>query len=349
MTTTTGAVPWRLVGTFYGIAFGGAVLLSAGLLLAGADFTAAQVPVVYALVIGILYMPLPLIAGLVTDRVAGRRVRPELRRRVRWRGIGRVVLVGATAIVALALTGYGVVYVLGNLAGIPGVGRVVTTQQGFIDQILAIAPPGVAVDPGAVPPLANAYVIMLVAGLGAGFTINALFAFGEEYGWRGVLADLLAPLGPLRANVLIGVLWGLWHAPVILLGYNYGQYRFVGVLLMCAWTVPLSFVLARARQWSGSVVAPAIIHGGVNATAGFAVVLLAGADPRLSLPAGLAAALATALVAAACWALFRTGSAAVTPASPPAACAADLAVTGVEDDGHPRRRQPPAALPPDVS
>ena len=48
-------------------------------------------------------------------------------------------------------------------------------------------------------------------------TVNGLFGFGEEYGWRGWLADELRPLGPVVANLVTGVLWGLWHTPLILL------------------------------------------------------------------------------------------------------------------------------------
>ncbi len=77
---------------------------------------------------------------------------------------------------------------------------------------------------------------------------------------------------------------------------------------MCVWTVPLSFILARARAWSGSVLAPAVIHGGINAMGGLAVLLIVDRDPRMSLRAGLASAVGTALVALACARLFPSRS-----------------------------------------
>lgn len=40
-----------------------------------------------------------------------------------------------------------------------------------------------------------------------------LSVFGEEYGWRGYLLPKLLPLGELRASLLVGVIWGVWHFP----------------------------------------------------------------------------------------------------------------------------------------
>ena len=48
-------------------------------------------------------------------------------------------------------------------------------------------------------------------------------AFGEEVGWRGWLLTSLRPLGTWPALIIVGVIWGLWHAPLILLGYNFAR------------------------------------------------------------------------------------------------------------------------------
>jgi uncharacterized protein len=51
--------------------------------------------------------------------------------------------------------------------------------------------------------------------------VNAVPALAEEWGWRGWLLPALLPLGRWPAILLTGVVWGLWHAPIVLLGYNY--------------------------------------------------------------------------------------------------------------------------------
>jgi uncharacterized protein len=46
--------------------------------------------------------------------------------------------------------------------------------------------------------------------------VNVLFAFGEELDWRGHLLPLTPLGGPLAAGG-VGVIWGVWHAPIIAL------------------------------------------------------------------------------------------------------------------------------------
>ena len=62
--------------------------------------------------------------------------------------------------------------------------------------------------------------------------VLAIVAFGEEYGWRGYLQSELFKLGRVRGVLLLGVIWGAWHWPLILMGYNYPGYPLLGVVLM---------------------------------------------------------------------------------------------------------------------
>lgn len=297
-------VRWRLVGIFYAIAFGGSALVAAAIWALGVTLGDAAT-VVAAAMTALLYMPMPLVAGLITERIAGGRyLIGEEWRALKgrfWRGVGRSALVTAGLTVAILLVALLVGWLAG-LVAIPGAGRLVHDDAELHARLLELAPALAGVELPSIPVLAAAGVVQ---GLMAGLTINALFAFGEEYGWRGVLSDLLAPLGRVRATLLVGVLWGFWHAPIIMLGHNYGSEWRWGILAMVAWTTPFAFVLTWARERTGSVLAPAMLHGAANGALGMFVYLVIGGNAVIALPVGVLMAITLTVLATALWHLPR--------------------------------------------
>ena len=144
---------------------------------------------------------------------------------------------------------------------------------------LSLIVPGIVLDLGADPapglPIPDGWlglVVILGFVLVIGGSINTVFAFGEEFGWRGYLLWELAPLGFWKASLVIGAVWGIWHAPVILAGYNYPSFPVFGVLVMtlaCIAFSPLyTYLVIRAE----SVLAAAFLHGVFNGSAGFVLV-----------------------------------------------------------------------------
>jgi len=295
-------VAWTRVALYYGIAFGGAVLVS--LLLWSLRNAAVPVVVIQGAT-AILYMPLPLVAGLIVERRAGRRplIATEWRHlRTRfWATVGPSAVYALLVMIAVLAVAFAVALVAGAV-GLPGAGHFVANDAEFRERLLQIVP-ALPADVE-LPPVPVMAVALLSQGLLAGLTINGLFAFGEEYGWRGVLAQELRPLGNLRANLLTGVLWGLWHAPIIiLLGHNYGTEWGWGIFLMVAWTTPLAFLLSWVRERSGSVIAPAFLHGAYNGTIGFFALTILGGSVIVALPMGLLMALVLTVVAIVVWLL----------------------------------------------
>lgn len=102
------------------------------------------------------------------------------------------------------------------------------------------------------------------ASLIVGPTINGVFGFGEEFGWRGYLLPKLMPLGKPKAYTLLGVIWGLWHAPLILLGFNYPGYPLLGVLWMCGMTTALGIFLNEMTLRYKSSILAGSLHGAFN-------------------------------------------------------------------------------------
>lgn len=144
------------------------------------------------------------------------------------------------------------------------------------------------------------WILLLIGGLQAGITINAVAAFGEELGWRGLLLAEIAVFGFWKASFIIGLLWGIWHAPIIALGHNFPNQPMLGIVVMTGATVTLSplytYVTVRAR----SVLAPSVLHGTFNAIAPLSLMYVAG-NTLLTSPVGLAGIVAAALIVVSCY------------------------------------------------
>ena len=132
-------------------------------------------------------------------------------------------------------------------------------------------------------PLWAVVVTQVIQALTFAPLFNALFAVGEELGWRGFLLPRLmaAGLSQWRALILSGVIWGVWHAPVILRGHNYPDHPRLGVLLMIGFTTLLGIVFGWLWLASGSVWVPTIAHGALNAIGGLPLLLLTPFDTAI--------------------------------------------------------------------
>ncbi len=119
--------------------------------------------------------------------------------------------------------------------------------------------------------------------------INGFFTFGEEFGWRAYLLPRLLPLGERKAVLYSGVIWGVWHAPIIAMGHNYGFGYFgaplTGILMMIVFCVALGTFLSWATLRAGSVWPAVIGHGAINGIAAIGALMLAGEPNTLLGPA----------------------------------------------------------------
>lgn len=142
-------------------------------------------------------------------------------------------------------------------------------------------------------------LVITVLTLITGLVINGLASIGEEFGWRAYLlqklmahftgaepasgsAEVPVPAGlyaagARKASLLIGVIWGVWHWPLLFFSLKYDPEMpivlpLVYVLSTCLLSVLLCWVTLR----SGSVWPASIGHGTINATASLARNLLNG-------------------------------------------------------------------------
>ena len=131
--------------------------------------------------------------------------------------------------------------------------------------ILFGAHPGQISLPGGAPLSAWPVVVPLV------FFVNIFLGgpLAEDIGWRGyILPKLRERMSPLKASLLIGVLWVLWHVPFYLFpegGVAVGEVPLLWFApLTIAWSVLFAWVYVNTE----SILMPVLFHAAINTTLG---------------------------------------------------------------------------------
>jgi membrane protease YdiL (CAAX protease family) len=285
----------RAVGLYLLGAFGLVTVLAGGFALAGARYEGKA-----AVALGVAAMLAPALSAALVTRLGWRApLRPVLAlhlRPNRWFFVAWALPLGTAALS------------LGLASLLPGV-SVTGGMEGFVERLagqLDAAQRAALEAELRDAPLPLPLLVVAQAAF-AGLTVNALAALGEEAGWRGYLHAVLEErFWP--AALLTGLVWGLWHAPLVALGHN----RIVGdtasdLTLTVAWCVLAAPLHTYIRARSGSAVAAAVLHGTFNATAGVPLLFLRGGDPLWVGPLGLCSLGALALANLALAAVDRAG------------------------------------------
>ena len=129
-------------------------------------------------------------------------------------------------------------------------------------------------------------VFAALGGRAALYAVVALvYSLGEEFGWRGYLADALAPLGRSPRYLITASLWWPWH---LRFATPFELLLFPGIILLA------SVALGHAARESRSVVVPASMHSLI-------VLLTAGGTPSRSMVVAAGITLAGWLLIGTIW------------------------------------------------
>ncbi len=88
--------------------------------------------------------------------------------------------------------------------------------------------------------------------------------WGEEFGWRSYLQLRLFPSRPLFAAIATGIVWGVWHTPLLMLGTELPGHPRLILLLFPIGTVFYSIILGWLRLKSGSIWPSSLAHSAIN-------------------------------------------------------------------------------------
>ncbi len=100
--------------------------------------------------------------------------------------------------------------------------------------------------------------------------IGSILTFGEEFAWRGYLQEkFLRKYGLNWGLIILGIIWGYWHLPLVLMGWTFPNHPVLGALLL----FPISTIFVGIFEgWiylrSRSIWMPALAHAASNLFAG---------------------------------------------------------------------------------
>lgn len=267
----------KAVGVYLLIAFAGSWSIALAFRLLGGKLLGDMM----SAVVGVPYMLVPMVAAFVAQK--------WVKREPVAGPLGISFVLNRWWLVAWLSPLFITLAVIAVSLLLPGV-RFSTGMEGLFERFGSMMPPDqvaqIREGLGRLP--VNPFFLLVGQGLFASLTVNAVAGFGEELGWRGFLYREFGGLGFWRSSWLVGAIWGVWHAPLVLQGLNYRAHPVAGVAMMAVYCVLLSPLFSYVRMKARSVVAVSIMHGAVNAFAGLALLMVTGGNEFLIGLPGLA-------------------------------------------------------------
>jgi CAAX protease family protein len=247
--------------------------------------------------LAVLYMPGPALATLLVQKFIYKGGLKQYgwafdKKSVRW------IFLIPLVFLALTILTFAIVGLLGNTHLVPAFGQIDFSQENFTQRLKDLASSKINIRNVQIPeiPPKLLFPAMLLQGIIGGSTISLPFMFGEEFGWRGLMLTETRSLGFFKANVVIGFVWGIWHLPVILMGHNYPHHPYLGIAMMCLFTISLAPIFAYVRIKAKSILGSCMLHGMVNASGALYVLYIANWNELYSWIAGWAGIISALIV-----------------------------------------------------
>ena len=125
-------------------------------------------------------------------------------------------------------------------------------------------------------PIGLLMVVQCVQAVFMAPALNFVTCFGEEWGWRGYLLPKVSKHFSTVPTLLItGIIWGLWHAPLTIIGHNYGLgywgFPFTGIGMMCIFCIVLGVFMSFVTLKTRSCIPAILAHGAVNGIAAIGI------------------------------------------------------------------------------
>lgn len=289
-------VYWRKIIIYiffgYGISWGFALLMHfLGIELGGFFST---------IIIAVFYMSGPAFSTIIVQKLIYKEKLNRLGLGIYKKDLINFIYIPLIVIFLIFLTTF-FIYLFGNLHLINGFGEIVFSNKQIISHLQELLKEkGKDVDLtktiiGKIPGIFF-FIASLIQGIVIGGIFNIPFVFGEEFGWRGFLFEETKKMGFIKSSILIGLVWGIWHFPIILMGLNYPKHPYIGSLLMIFFTLSLSPIFSFIRIKTNTIWGTCLLHAMINGTAGIFGIFVFKNNEIYSSLSGLAGILAATII-----------------------------------------------------
>jgi membrane protease YdiL (CAAX protease family) len=150
----------------------------------------------------------------------------------------------------------------------------------LMQAIQGVVPGAIKSGPGSTASMLGLNGAWLVPALLGMAILTTPVLWGEEFGWRGYLQPRLFPGKPVIAAIVTGVIWSMWHWPLILRGYDFGRDQAViGCGALTVFAILMSFIFGWLVERTGSIWSSSLAHAATNGVGGsLAALWFASAD-----------------------------------------------------------------------
>lgn len=245
-----------------------------------------------AIFVAVFYMSMPAISAVIVQKLIYKQSLKLFgwtfpKKNIKYYLLLPIILVSIILLTTL------IIYILGNQNVIPNFGKLNFSSENIVQFLQeTLTKKGKNIDLSKTPiskiPPILFFILLLVQGIVVGGIFNVPATFGEEFGWRGILFHETKKMGFWKSSILIGIIWGIWHFPLIFIGLNYPENHKIGLLLMTLFTISLSPIFSYIRLKTNSILGPSMLHGMINGSAGIFAIFVANQNELYSSISGLA-------------------------------------------------------------
>lgn len=245
----------------------------------------------FILIVGLFYMPLPAIISLLFLKRKNKIYKVFSTGKTKY----KYTLYAILLVYLFNLINISIIYLFGNLLEIKAFGYLnfdIETLERNLSKITFLKNENISVVGFSRIKLVILILISPLIGL-----LNLPFAIGEEFAWRGYLFNKIEKTNKIIHNLYVGLIWGVWHAPIILMGYNFPSSNpLLGLLVFIIFTCSVSFLFFYLREKSKSIIAPGVFHGSFNSSVVFITLFVENGSSLFSNPVGISGILTMGII-----------------------------------------------------